>query len=60
MTPLKPPPIVKSPSRNLPQFPPRSRSAPNCPEYYFGLHYDLHATEKDTKMGMRCSPKEFV
>ncbi|MCX6968569.1 MAG: alpha-L-fucosidase [Verrucomicrobia bacterium] len=51
---------MKSPSRNLPQSPLRSRSAWHGPEYYFGLHYDLHATEKDTELGMRCSPKELV
>ncbi len=29
-------------------------------KYYFGLHYDLHGGEKDTKLGTRCSEAELV
>jgi hypothetical protein len=36
------------------------RSAWHGPKHYFGLHYDLHATEKDTELGLRCRPKELV
>ncbi len=28
-------------------------------EYYFGMHYDLHAGKKDTRLGTRCSPAEL-
>lgn len=28
--------------------------------YYFGLHYDLHANEKDTVLGTRCGEDELV
>ncbi len=28
--------------------------------YYFGLHYDLHAGEKDTVLGTRCGEDELV
>ena len=35
------------------------RSVWHGPKHYFGLHYDLHATEKDTELGLRCSPKEI-
>lgn len=29
-------------------------------QYYFGLHYDLHAGAKDTELGTRCSAAELV
>jgi len=29
-------------------------------QYYFGLHYDLHASAKDTQLGLHCSPRELV
>jgi hypothetical protein len=29
-------------------------------KYYFGLHYDLHAGEKDTDLGARCGEKDLV
>ncbi len=29
-------------------------------EYYFGLHYDLHAGEKDTALGTYCGADELV
>jgi hypothetical protein len=28
-------------------------------KFYFGLHYDLHAGEKDTELGARCGEKEL-
>jgi len=28
--------------------------------YYFGLHYDLHAGEKDTDLGSRCGEVELI
>jgi hypothetical protein len=28
--------------------------------YYFGLHYDLHANEKDTELGTRCGLDELL
>jgi len=28
--------------------------------YYFGLHYDLHANEKDTELGTRCGEDELL
>ena len=36
------------------------RSVWHGPKHYFGLHYDLHAKENDTQLGLRCSPKELV
>lgn len=39
---------------------PHSRAAWHGPKHYFGLHYDLHAKETDTELGMRCSPKELI
>jgi hypothetical protein len=36
------------------------RSVWHGPKHYFGLPYDLHATEKDTQLGLRCGPKELV
>jgi hypothetical protein len=38
----------------------KSKKSWHGSKYYFGLHYDLHATEKDTELGLRCSPKELV
>lgn len=38
----------------------KSKKSWHGSNYYFGLHYDLHATEKDTELGLRCSPKELV
>lgn len=29
-------------------------------QYYFGLHYDLHANEKDTELGTRCGEQELA
>jgi len=29
-------------------------------QYYFGLHYDLHAGEKDTELGTRCGEQELA
>ena len=29
-------------------------------KFYFGLHYDLHASKADTDLGTRCSPKELA
>ncbi len=29
-------------------------------KFYFGLHYDLHAGEKDTELGTRCGEKELI
>jgi len=28
--------------------------------HYFGLHYDLHASEKDTELGTRCAEDELL
>jgi len=30
------------------------------PKYYFGLHYDLHAGENDTELGLRCGERELA
>ena len=27
---------------------------------YFGLHYDLHASERDTELGLRATPDRLV
>jgi len=29
-------------------------------KYYFGLHYDLHAGQKDTELGTRCGEKDLA
>jgi hypothetical protein len=29
-------------------------------KFYFGLHYDLHANEKDRELGTRCGKKELI
>ena len=29
-------------------------------KYYFGMHYDLHATANDTELGTHCSPAKLV
>ena len=28
--------------------------------FFFGFHYDLHATAEDTVLGLRCSPRELI
>ena len=37
-----------------------SRKTWHGPQYYFGLHYDLHANEKDTDLGECADPKRLV
>ncbi|MBI2190478.1 MAG: alpha-L-fucosidase [Planctomycetes bacterium] len=29
-------------------------------KFYFGLHYDLHANQKDTELGARCGPRDLI